>query len=149
MSLQETFRYEQISSKAYEHPADRAATAALRSVPLMDKVLKRLMDIGHERQLRQVLIGNAVQISATQVPELWARYNRLASVLDLSPVPELFVTQTPMANALTVGAKRPMVIVYSGLVRNYSSPEVDAVLSHELGHVLSEHYYYQTALQFL
>jgi Zn-dependent protease with chaperone function len=149
MSLQETFRYEQISSKAYEHPADRAATAALRSVPLMDKVLKRLMDIGHERQLRQVLIANAVQISGTQVPELWARYNRLASVLDISPVPELFVTQTPMANALTVGAKRPMVIVYSGLVRNYSSAEVEAVLSHELGHVLSEHYYYQTALQFL
>lgn len=149
MSLQETFRYEQISPKSYEHPADRAATAALRSVPLMDKVLKRLMDIGHERRLRQVLIGNAVQISEQQVPELWARYVRLASVLDIAPVPELFVTQTPLVNALTVGAKRPMVIMYSSLVRDYSSPEVEAVLAHELGHVLSEHYYYQTALQFL
>lgn len=149
MSLQETFRYEQISSKSYEHPADRAATAALHSVPLMDKVLKRLSDIGHERRLRQVLIGNAVQVSDQQVPELWARYTRLASVLDIAPVPELFVTQTPLANALTIGAKRPMVIVYSSLVRDYSSPEVEAVLAHELGHVLSEHYYYQTALQFL
>ena len=149
MSLQETFRYEQISSKSYEHPADRAATAALRSVPLMDKVLKRLSDIGHERRLRQVLIGNAVQISDQQVPELWARYTRLASVLDIAPVPELFVTQTPLVNALTIGAKRPVVIVYSSLVRDYSSPEVEAVLAHELGHVLSEHYYYQTALQFL
>lgn len=149
MSLQETFRYEQISPKSYEHPADRAATAALRSVPLMDKVLKRLSDIGHERRLRQVLIGNAVQISDQQVPELWARYVRLASVLDVSPVPDLFVTQTPMANALTIGAKRPVVIVYSSLVRDYTSPEVEAVLAHELGHVLSEHYYYQTALQFL
>jgi Zn-dependent protease with chaperone function len=149
MSLQESLRYEDISPKSYEHPADRAATAALRSIPLMDKVVKRLVDIGHERRLRQVLIGNAVQISDTQVPLLWARYVQSASVLDLARVPELFVTQTPLANALTIGAKRPMVIVFSGLVGEYTSSEVDAVLAHELGHVLSEHYYYQTALQFL
>ena len=149
MSLQESTRYEQISPKSYEHPADRAATAALRSIPLMDKVLKKLADFGHERRLRQVLIGNAVQISDKQVPLLWARYCQAASVLDIPATPELFITQTPLANALTVGANRPMVIIYSGLVKDYSSPEVDAVLAHELGHVLSEHYYYQTALWFL
>jgi hypothetical protein len=41
------------------------------------------------------------------------------------------------------------VIIFSGLARDYSPSEVDAVLAHEMGHVLSEHYYYQTALQFL
>lgn len=146
MSLQESVRFEQISPKSYEHPADRAATAALRSIPLMDKVLKKLVDVTHERRLRQVLIGNAVQISDKQVPQLWARYVQAASVLDLAVTPELFVTQTPLVNALTVGAKRPMVIIYSGLVKDYSSSEIDVVLAHELGHVLSEHYYYQTAL---
>ncbi|MGA3217687.1 MAG: M48 family metallopeptidase [Acidimicrobiales bacterium] len=149
MSLQETVRYEGLSSKSYEHPADRAATAALRSIPLMDKVVKRLVGFGHERRLRQVLIGNAVQISDQQVPNLWARHCWAASVLDVEAVPELFVTQTPLANALTVGAKRPMVIIFSGLASDYSPSEVDAVLAHEMGHVLSEHHYYQTALQFL
>ena len=115
MSLQEAVRYEGLSSKSYEHPADRAATAALRSIPLMDKVVKRLVGFGHERRLRQVLIGNAVQISDHQVPNLWARHCWAASVLDVEAVPELFVTQTPLANALTVGAKRPMVIIFSGL----------------------------------
>jgi Zn-dependent protease with chaperone function len=149
MSLQETVRYERISPKSYEHPADRAATAALKSIPLMDKVLKRLADFGYERRLRQMLVGNAVQISDKQVPQLWARYCWAASVLDIEKAPDLFVTQTPLSNALTVGAKRPMVIIFSGLAKDYSSSEVDAVLSHELGHVLSEHVYYQTALQFL
>jgi Zn-dependent protease with chaperone function len=149
MSLQESIRYERISPKSYEHPADRAATAALRSIPLMDKVLKKLVDIGHERRLRQVLIGNAVQVSDKQVPLLWARYCQAASVLDIEVTPDLFITQTPLANAITIGAKRPMVIIYSGLVKDYTSPEVDAVLAHELGHVLSEHSYYQTALWFL
>jgi Zn-dependent protease with chaperone function len=149
MSLEESLRYEKISPKSYEHPADKAATAALRSIPLLDKVLKRLMDIQHERRLRQLLIGNAVEISGKQLPELWARHCRAASVLDLDRAPELFVTQTPLANALTVGAKRPMVVIYSGMVKDYSSSEVDVVLGHELGHVLSEHCYYQTALVFL
>jgi hypothetical protein len=28
--------YTNISSKAYEHPADRAATAALKAIPMLD-----------------------------------------------------------------------------------------------------------------
>jgi Zn-dependent protease with chaperone function len=149
MSLQESLRYEQISPKSYEHPTDRAATAAIGSIPLLDKVIKRLVSARRERLVRQVYLGNAVQISDKQVPQLWARYNWAASVLDLAQVPELFITQTPSANAMTIGAKRPMVIVYSGLVRDFNSSEVDVVLAHELGHVLSEHYYYQTALVLL
>ena len=41
------------------------------------------------------------------------------------------------------------MIVYSGLVKDFASTEVDVVLAHELGHVLSEHYIYQTALLIL
>ncbi len=47
---------------------------------------------------------------------------------------------------MTVGAQNPVVIVYSSLVGSYESLEVRAVLAHELGHVLSEHYTYTTAL---
>jgi hypothetical protein len=71
----------------------------------MDQVLKRLGDLEYERRMRQLLVGNAVQISDKQVPMLWGRYNQLAGVLDMAKVPELFITQTPMVNALAVGAK--------------------------------------------
>jgi Zn-dependent protease with chaperone function len=149
MSLQEAIRYEQISAKAYEHPADRAATAALRSIPLLDRAVKYLSGFGIERMVREFHVGNAVQISDRQVPLLWANHVRTASVLDIASVPDLYVTQTPFANAFTIGAKRPMVVLRSGLVRDYSASELDVVLAHEMGHVLSEHYYYQTALEFL
>jgi Zn-dependent protease with chaperone function len=141
-----TLRYAGISPKAYEHPADRAATAALHSIPLMDQLIKRLCDFGHERRLRQVLLGNAVRIGDDQVPDLWATYRHCADVLDLESTPDLYVTQTPLVNAMTVGARNPVVIVYSSLVGSYESTETEAVLAHELGHVLSEHYTYTTAL---
>jgi Zn-dependent protease with chaperone function len=138
-------RYEQLSSKAYEHPADRAATSALRSIPLMDKAIKRLTHLAMERQLHQMLVGNAVRIGEHQVPALHASYQRAALVLDIDPAPTLYITQTPLANATTIGAHRPVVLVYSGLVSSYDAEEVEAMLAHELGHVLSEHYYYTTA----
>jgi Zn-dependent protease with chaperone function len=142
-------RYEELSPKAYEHPADRAATSAIQSIPMMDKVLKRLADVAHERRLRQLLIGNAVRIGEQQVPALWTSYQRCAYALDVDPLPELYATQTPFANALTVGAHRPTVILYSGLVTEFATDEVEAILAHETGHVLSEHYYYTTALVLL
>jgi len=141
-----TLRYEGISPKAYEHPADRAATAALHSIPLMDQLIKRLCDFGHERRLRQVLLGNAVRIGDDQLADLWTSYRHCADLLDLDVTPDLYVTQTPLVNAMTVGARNPMVIVYSSLVASYESTETQAVLAHELGHVLSEHYTYTTAL---
>ena len=112
----------------------------------MDQLIRRLCDFGHERRLRQVLLGNAVRIGEDQVPDLWASYRSCAWVLDLERTPDLYVTQTPVVNAMTVGAQNPVVIVYSSLVGSYEPLEVRAVLAHELGHVLSEHYTYTTAL---
>ncbi len=148
-SLADTPAFEAISAKAYEHPADRAATSALRSIPLMDKVVKRLADLSHERRLRQILVGDSVRIGEHQVPDLWGRYGECARILDLAPVPALYVTQAPMANAMTVGSHTPMVVLASGLVTSYAPDEVDAVMAHELGHVLSDHVYYTTAMVLL
>src|SRR5271155_5404626 len=64
-----TRHFKDISPKAYEHPADRAATSALHSVPLLDTVIKRLTDLGHERRTRQIVMGNAVLIGERQVPQ--------------------------------------------------------------------------------
>jgi Zn-dependent protease with chaperone function len=139
-------RYEQISSKAYEHPADRAATSALHSVPLLDTVIKRLTDLGHERRVRQMVMGSAIVIGPDQVPDVWDAYVRCTTILDLETVPQLFVINDPAVNAMTIGAKTPIVVVNSSLVGSYRPNEVQTVLAHEVGHVLSEHYYYTTAL---
>jgi len=45
--------YPGISPKAYEHPADRAATAALKAIPMLDSVVRMLIEWRYERALRQ------------------------------------------------------------------------------------------------
>ena len=75
--------YPNISSKAYEHPADRAATAALKSVPMLDPVVRKLIEWGYERAIRQLFLGNAVKVGEDQLPELWASHVGVCRILDM------------------------------------------------------------------
>src|ERR1044071_7792249 len=98
-----------ISSKAYEHPADRAATAALQSIPMLDQVVRKLIEFGYERALRQVFMGGSVKLGPDQIPDAWAAHRAALARLDLPEIPELYLTQFPVTNAAAIGSGRPMV----------------------------------------
>jgi hypothetical protein len=59
-----------ISSKAYEHPADRAATAALKAIPRLDPVVRKIIEFGYERALRRGVLGSAVRLGDDQLAHL-------------------------------------------------------------------------------
>ena len=86
--------YPEISSKAYEHPADRAATAALKAVPMLDTVVRKLIEWRYERALRQFYLGNSVKVGEHQLPELWASHVGVCRMLDMPEVYDLYVTST-------------------------------------------------------
>ena len=145
----EGYRLTNISPKAYEHPADRAATAALKSIPHLDTVVRKLIELGYERALRQFYLGSSVRLGEDQLPEVWNTHSRAYATLDVEPVPDLYLTQTPVANAMTFGAARPIVVVQSGLVRLLDAEQLRGVFAHEAAHVLSDHVMYSTALTIL
>ena len=88
-------RLKDISPKAYEHPADRAATAALKGIPMLDQVVRKLIEYGYERALRQVFMGGSVKLGSDQLPEVWAAHRAALARLDIVELPELYLTQFP------------------------------------------------------
>jgi Zn-dependent protease with chaperone function len=142
-------RLKDISSKAYEHPADRAATAALQSVPMLDQVVRKLIEYGYERALRQVFLAGSVRLGSEQMPDVWAAHRAALARLDITDLPDLYLTQFPIANAAAIGTERPMVVVNSRTVELLDESELRTVLGHEAGHILSEHVLYRTALMIL
>jgi Zn-dependent protease with chaperone function len=142
----EGYQLKGISSKAFEHPADRAATAALQSIPYLDRVIRKLIELNYENAIRQSQLGSSVRLGEDQLPKVWALQERAYRTLDIDPVPDLYLTQFPLANAATVGAGQPIVVLQSGLVRLLDDEQLFAVLAHEAGHVLSDHVLYATAL---
>ena len=60
----------QISSRAWEHPADRAALNTLRAIPGFDEVVRRVAGFITERGVRQLFLANAVKVGPQQRPKL-------------------------------------------------------------------------------
>lgn len=142
-------RLEGLSPKAYEHPADRAATAALQAIPMLDVVVRKLTEFQYERALRQIYLASSIKVGPDQLPHIWAEYERVLHTLDLPEVYDLYVTQVPFSNAAAIGAGKPMIVLFSGTVTLLDETELRTVLAHELGHILSDHVLYSTALMIL
>jgi Zn-dependent protease with chaperone function len=145
----EGYRLAGISPRAYEHPADRAATAALKAVPYLDTVVAKVIEFGYERALRRGVLGSAVRLGEEQLSDVYRAHVLGYRTLDLEPVPDLYLTQFPIANALTIGAGQPIVVVNSELLQLLDPEQLRGVFAHEAAHVLAEHVLYQTALVIL
>src|SRR5215208_789940 len=142
-------RLTDISPKAYEHPADRAATAALGAVPMLDVVVRKLIEMQYERALRQSFLASSVKLGPDQMPAVWRSWERVLARLDMTEDYDLYVTQWPLANAFAIGSGKPMVVLNSELVGLLDEEEMTTVLAHEAGHILSDHVLYRTALLIL
>jgi Zn-dependent protease with chaperone function len=138
-----------ISPKAYEHPADRAATAALKSIPMLDAVVRRLIEYGYERALRQELLAASVRLGPDQLGDVYQSHRAALARLDVDPDYDLYLTQFPITNAAAIGAGRPMVLVNSRTVELLDDEEIRTVFGHEAAHILSDHVLYSTALLIL
>ncbi|MEU1625115.1 M48 family metallopeptidase [Streptomyces sp. NPDC020096] len=142
-------RFPGISSRAYEHPADRSALVALRKLSGFDTVFKALSGLLPERSLRLLFLSDSVRVSEQQFPHLNSMLRDACYILDLEKVPPMYVNQDPQPNAMCIGLDEPIIVVTTGLVELLDEEEMRAVVGHEVGHALSGHAVYRTILLFL
>ena len=124
-----------ISSRAYEHPADRSALVAMRSLSGFDTVLK---------QMSGLRLASAVRTSDTQFRMLHDLGRDSAYILDLPRIPEIYVQQDPQVQAMAIGFDDPFIVVTTGLLDLLDEEELRFVIGHETAHILSGHAVYRT-----
>ncbi|MFG2222218.1 M48 family metallopeptidase [Streptomyces sp. NPDC048644] len=142
-------RFPGISSRSYEHPADRSALVALRKLSGFDTVFKTLSGLLPERSLRLLFLSDSVRVSDRQFTHLNDMLRDACHILDLEKVPPMYVNQDPQPNAMCIGLDEPIIVVTTGLVELLDEEEMRAVIGHEVGHALSGHAVYRTLLLFL
>src|SRR6266581_1919292 len=138
-----------IAAVAWEHPADRAAFQTLRSVPGFDEVVKKIYGLIGERGVRLIFQADAVRVGPKQFPRLHSLFTEVRTTLDWPKDTQLFVSQTPFANAGAFGMDEPFIIINSGAMTLLDNDEMRSLLGHELGHVMSGHALYRTILWLL
>ncbi|HEY3002987.1 MAG TPA: M48 family metallopeptidase [Kribbellaceae bacterium] len=138
-----------ISSRAWEHPADRGALVALRQLRGFDYVLRKLSGLINERAFRLQFLGSAIRVDERQFPRVHRLYTEAATTLDVRELPELYITNFPLWNATTIGMDKPFIVLNSALLDGLDEEETRFVLGHELGHAQSGHALYQSLLFWL
>jgi Zn-dependent protease with chaperone function len=137
--------FPQISPAAWEHPTDRAALGALRTIPGFDAVLRKVVGMFGERNIRINFQAQALKVGPNQYPDIHRQLVEVCEIFD-TPTPPLYISQTPLVNAGAVGMDRPFIVLNSSLVELMSPEQVRFTLGHEVAHIMSDHALYRTLL---
>ncbi len=133
-----------IAPRTWEHPADKAALQALRRIPVFDEVLRKLFGFFGEKPIRLAFQANAVRVSPNQFGRVHRLYQEVLQTLDSPEEYPVYVSQTPIVNAGAYGMEEPFIILNSGTVNLLDDEELQYVIGHELGHIMSDHVLYRT-----
>jgi Zn-dependent protease with chaperone function len=138
-----------ISSRAWEHPADRGALTALRELRGFDDVVKAFFGMWNERGFRLSFLAGAIRVDHRQYPRVYQRFTEAATTLDVIELPEIYVEQSPIINGSAIGMDKPFIVITTAAVEKLDDDELRAMLGHELGHIRSGHAVYKTIMMIL
>lgn len=138
-----------ISPRAWEHPADKATLQALKQLPFVDQIIRTIFGITSEKGLRLLALSSSVRVTEKQFPKIHKMNLQASEILDISPTPEIFVSQNPVLNASAVGVDNPFILLHSSMLETLDDTELLGVVGHELGHIKSGHALYKTLLSIL
>jgi len=138
-------RFPEISPTAWEHPTDRAAMQALRSIPVFDTVVRKVIGAIGERNIRLMFSAQSIEVGPNQYSDVHELLEQACASLDC-PVPQLFVSQSPFADAGALGVDRPFIVLNSSVVELASPKQLTSIIGANVGAILSEHTLYRTVL---
>lgn len=130
------------------HPEDESALKALKAIPVLPAILKKVMDVGAEQLYKGLNMASKVRLSPTQLPLL---YNILPPICERLEIkePEFYLEMSPIPNAFAFGDTQTTITITSALVEMMTEEELIAVVAHECGHIACRHMLYHTLAQVL
>ena len=128
----------QIDPQAFAHPRDQTAAAALARVPLLPSLLQQVSRFQAEKYMRASMMYNGILLGPRQLPSLWRMVNDVAERLGM-PLPTAYVTGEGGVNAFAFGMHRHTIGLTSDLVDLMNDRELEAIIAHELAHILCQH----------
>lgn len=86
-------------------------------------------------------IKSMTEVSETQYPKIYKAYEKAQENLPKINI-RLLIEENPTLNAYTFGIREPYpVILHSALIEKMSPKELQAIIGHEMGHIILNHTY--------
>ena len=139
-----------LQASDYEHPADRIALAAVKKIPLLDKLFASYLNYYSKSGDYQITTLNDFRVTAQTYPRLYTLYQTALDRLNMDVEPKLFIRNAYDYNGYTFGVKEePYIVLNSFAVGEPSDEEFLYLVGHELGHVKSGHVLYSNLIRML
>lgn len=132
-----------LKASSYEHPFDKAALAAMKAVPLFDKVVNFTLNWTSVKLRVVNLCGSSFHVTEKSCPELYSQVREITRVLDVDRMPKIYTQWSYDINGYTTGFKDDTLLVLrSGAVDLLTKNELSYIVGHEVGHIKSGHVLY-------
>lgn len=132
-----------LKADAFVADTDKAALDALKKVPLLPDVVRKVHEMGVDRWLYCWNMAQSVRCGPKQFSTLYGIMQECCAVLDM-PEPELYMTSNPFPNAFAAGIERPYVVLRNSIVESMTEEQLYHLIGHELGHIKAGHMLYKT-----
>lgn len=138
-----------IQYRDFIHPADKKALDALKAIPGVDLVLKKLMNLVAEKMFQIEATSSFLKLGPSQMPEMYNVLVKVCKKLEIDPIPELYLQLDREPNAYTLGDTDVFIVLHSGLLETMTLEEIETVIAHECGHIVCHHVLYHTIGRYL
>lgn len=133
-----------LNAKEYEDPRDAKYLETLKLTKGFDRAVKLFFEYGLERILMIQYTGSNVQVTKDNMPYVYNCLEEACKILDVPKLPKMYIQQTNEINAMTIGAKDPIIVLNKGCIHRLNHEELMFVIGHEVGHIKSEHCMYHS-----
>lgn len=139
-----------LQASTYEHNFDKTALKTVKSIPLLPEMTKKLLTWTIVKQDIISMCGSNFHVTQSACSELSSLTSEVFRTLDLDHRPEVYVEQNYYINAYTTGhQEEAFIVLSSGAVDKLSDNELQFVVGHEAGHILSGHVLYHLMCAYL
>jgi Zn-dependent protease with chaperone function len=137
-----------IGCETFVWAQDGAAMAKLRSISTLNSMARTISDKVGRRWIESTF--NAIRLSETQLPEVYATAVRAARILGMPYMPDVYISGDAMWDAMIFGSDdNAFVVLGSALISNFRGDDLLFVLAREMGHCRAGHALWKTVIRFL
>lgn len=137
-----------IKPAEYEYPGENNAFAALKKIPMLDRITAEYLKYRIQSGMMPELLGDCFRVTEQTCPQVYTLYLKALKRLDMPEEYPLFAKAEYQYNAYASGGSAPFVVIHSSMLKNLTEEELLFVLGHEIGHIKSGHLvYYNMAVQ--
>lgn len=135
-----------LSPNHFAHPLDATARKRIDRIIGSRTWIKRFFE-GAERKAENHAyiehLANDTRLSSRQAMSVYRHVEELAQRAGMN-VPRVFLDSSPEVNAFALGQHKPVVVLNSALVDQFTEAQLRAVIAHELGHIKCQHTFYMS-----